>query len=312
MSNHLIQALQKPELFPHHVGHFEVIETHLSWVILTGPFAYKIKKAVNLGFQDFTTLEKRKYFCEKEIMLNQRLAPSLYTSVVPITGTESSPSLTKVGPIIEYAIKMHQFSQTNLLNQHPLSLSTIEDIASQLALFHQKTELCSPDFSYGSPDDVFVPIQDNFNTLRTLTTANTYHTDIDHIEKWAQNTFIKLHPLIKKRKKIGWIRACHGDLHLGNIVLVDEKPLIFDCIEFNEPFRWIDVMNDLGFLKMDLDRSGVSDLGHYLINCYCERTLDYEGLLLLRFYQCYRAMVRAKVAAFQSKEKELKQFFEAL
>lgn len=325
MSDRLIQALQQPDVFPHPVQHFEIIETHLSWVILTGPFAYKIKKAVNLGFQDFTTLEKRKHFCEKEITLNQRLAPSLYDSVVPITGTENSPSLTKTGPVIEYAVKMHQFSQTGLLSRwgekHSLSLSMIDDLASQLALFHQKAEQCPLNFSYGSPENVFAPMQANFDTLRTLKAANAYHEHISRIEKWTQNKLTELRTVIEKRKQAGWVRACHGDLHLGNIVLVDQKPLIFDCIEFNEPFRWIDVMNDLGFLQMDLDRYSASDLGHYLINRYCERTLDYEGLLLLRFYQCYRAMVRAKITAFQleiphtaeQKEKlqqDLKQFFD--
>jgi uncharacterized protein len=289
--------------FPHTFEGFEIIETHISWVLLTGLFAYKIKKPVNLGFQDFTTLEKRKYFCEKEVELNRRLAPELYLGMVPITGTLDRPSFKASGEIIDYAVKMHQFSQDNLLNQlvkrNELSLSMMEALATQLAHFHDAAEQCDSSLPYGSPDDLILPMQDNFSAINTLPARLTHEPLLDSIKHSIETLYQTLIPLLEKRKAHGWIRACHGDLHLGNMVMVNNVPIIFDCIEFNERFRWIDVINDVAFLTMDLDHVSQTALGHYFINRYVELTNDYEGVLLLRFYQCYRAMVRAKVSAFQ-------------
>lgn len=303
MTNTLIKTLQQREIFNHAVDSFKVIETHISWVILTGQIAYKIKKPVNLGFLDFTTLEKRKQFCEQELKLNQRLAPELYIDVVAITGTIDAPSLKNPGEPIEYAVKMHQFSQNDLLNirakHHALSIAIFDNIASQIALFHQHVERCDSTLPYGRPKEVWAPMDANFHALRALPISEDNLDTIKAVEQWAQVEFKNKTELIQLRKEHGAIRACHGDLHLGNIVLISDKPVIFDCIEFNEPFRWIDVINDIGFLAMDLDHVGQSELSHYLINRYCELTCDYEGVPLLRLYQCYRAMVRAKVTAFQ-------------
>lgn len=302
MPSTLIKALQQPNVFPHSVEGFEVIETHISWIILTGQFAYKIKKSVNLGFVDFTSLEKRKDFCEKEVLLNQRLAPELYLGVVPITGSDEAPSLS-AGMPIEYAIKMHQFSQDDLLNhlvkKQGLSLSIIDSLATQVAHFHQQAERCDSKLPYGTPDDLFLPMQDNFAAIANLPASKGFEASLESFKQWTEREVAKLKPLLEKRKSNGWIRACHGDLHLGNMVLMNNKPVIFDCIEFNERFRWIDVMNDVGFLMMDLDHFAQAPIAHYFINRYCEITNDYEGVQLIRFYQCYRAMVRAKISAFQ-------------
>ena len=304
MSSILIEDLKNPAVYPHAVDHIEIIETHLSWIILTGSIAYKIKKPVNLGFQDFTTLEKRKYYCELEVLLNQRLAPSLYLGVVSLN----------IGTTIEYAVKMHQFSQENLLSNlainHQLSFAIIDNIATQLAHFYEKATRCNQNEVYGNPEEVFFPIKENFTELCRLNAGKQYVSKLNQIEEAVNKQYHHLQPLLAKRKKEGWVRACHGDLHLGNMVLIDNQPVIFDCIEFNEPFRWTDVMCDLGFLTMDLERFSYQDLSHLLINRYCEKTFDYEGISLLRFYQCYRAMVRAKVSAFQlemklSEEKKL-------
>lgn len=282
----------------------KIIETHISWVILTGTFAYKIKKPVNLGFQDFTTLEKRKYYCEEEVVLNQRLAPSLYLGVVPIIDEKGTP--------IEYAIKMHEFPQESLLStlakRSNLTLPIIDSIATQMAAFHEQAARCDPTESYGSPEDVLSPVQENFKVLRELDAGKPYLSNIAKIEAWANEQAHRYGTLLQKRKDNGFIRACHGDLHLGNIVLIDNQPLIFDCIEFNEAFRWTDVMGDTAFLAMDLDLFGLHDLSHYFVNRYAELTLDYEGILLLRFYQCYRAMVRAKVSAYMSDNENLRRF----
>lgn len=303
MSEVLIHALQNPALYPHTVKGFEVLQTHLSWVILTGQFAYKIKKPLNLGFQDFTTLQKRKYYCELEIQLNKRLAPQIYIETIPITGTPSHPALSGTGDVIEYAVKMHQFSQdallSNMVKADTLTKEIINSLAEQTAVFHLDAAVCSPHRAFGLPSEVFQPIQDNFSTLKTLPATLSYRDMVKHIELWSIQQYHNLHTLLTERKKHGFIRSCHGDFHLGNMVFLEGKPVLFDCIEFNEHFRWTDVMNDVAFLAMDLDHYQRPWLSHLFVNKYLEHTGDYNGAPLLRFYQSYRAMVRAKVSALQ-------------
>ncbi len=297
----LINALKNPDLYPHAVKNIEVLETHLSWVILTGLYAYKIKKPFNLGFQDFTTLEKRKQFCELEIAYNQKLAPAIYVEVVAIYGSPSTPSFTQEGQVLEYAVKMVEFPQENLLSalalQKKLSFDMIDNIAEQLARFHQQAAVCKAELPYGSPTHIMQPVLENFQALQNLEAAKPYLSKLEKIASWAKAQFTELSPLMATRKTEGYVRACHGDLHLRNIVLQNHVPVIFDCIEFNESFRFIDVLNDVAFLAMDLDHLYSSSLGHHFVNRYFELTQDYAGIKLLRFYQCYRAMVRAKASA---------------
>lgn len=297
----LINALKNPALYPHATHNIEVIETHLSWVILTGLYAYKIKKPLNLGFQDFTTLAKRKQYCELEIAYNKKLAAGMYIDVVEIYGSPSAPSFTEQGAVQEYAVKMLEFPQQNLLDtlalQKKLSVNMIDNIAEQLAAFHQQASVCQAELPYGNPEQIMQPILENFQALQNLTVAKPYLSKIEDIAIWAKAQFVELSPLMTARKTEGYIRACHGDLHLRNIVLQDNMPVIFDCIEFNESFRFTDVLNDVAFLAMDLDHLYSSSLGYHFVNRYFELTQDYTGIKLLRFYQCYRAMVRAKVSA---------------
>ena len=301
MSTQLIEALKNTSIYPHIATDIEVIETHLSWVLLTGPFAYKIKKPLNLGFQDFTTLDKRKQYCEKEVQFNQALAAPIYIEAVAIYGSPDNPSFAPEGPVLEYAVKMHEFQQENLLSafaeKNKLTKRHIESIAKTLASFHQQADICPSHFSFGTPDEILTPITDNFKTLKSLAITKPHLATLEHIEKWAIDTFNQLRPILQNRKDNGHIRACHGDLHLGNIVMLKNEPVIFDCIEFNESFRYTDVMNDVAFLAMDLDNKGKTTLSRFFVNRYIELTQDYEGLKLLRFYQCYRAVVRAKVTA---------------
>lgn len=301
--HHLIQALQNKALYPHEVTEFKLIETHLSWVILTGPYAYKIKKPLNLGFQDFTTLEKRHYYCELELKLNQRLAAVLYLEVVPITGTADQPQWNGQSSPIEYAIKMRQFSQDDLLSvlaqQGKLNQGIFNDLAQQIAQFHLATERSDPASALGTPSDINAPVQDNFRVLKSLPSCQHYLPQVEQIEAWCKQQFDQLLDLLHLRKTQGFIRACHGDLHLGNIVMYRNKPLIFDCIEFNESFRWIDVFNDIAFLTMDLLEKNERPSAYYFINRYLEYTHDYHGVPLLPFYESYRAMVRAKVLSLQ-------------
>lgn len=301
----LISALQKPELFPHPIEKFELIETHLSWVLLTGSFAYKIKKAVNLGVVDFTTLAKRKHYCQLEVMLNQRLASLIYVDVIAISGTPEQPQLNDSSPI-EYAVKMKQFPQQDLFTvlayEDKLTVPIIKAVAQQVAFFHLQAQPCEPNQPFGEPDNIFTYVEENFSTLKKLLENPIQVRQLMSIATWAHHQFAKIKHFLVQRKKDSFVRACHGDLHLGNIVMYQGKPLIFDCIEFNENFRWTDVMNDVSFLAMDLAHHHLPGLKNIFLNQYFDLTADYMGAPLIPFYQSYRAMVRAKVTAFQLKQ----------
>jgi len=316
VSNELIKALQNPTLYDHPTEGFKVLETHISWVILTGPFAYKIKKPVNFGFLDFSSLEKRKHFCEQELHLNRRLAPSLYLDVVTISGSVTHPALdTKTGSdenphIFEYALKMTQFPQEGILStlqeKQVLTSKHINELSTILASFHQRVEIAPINSTYGMPGSVLAPIEENFKQIQSrLKTLNLECTDTLHsLKEWALSSFQQLRPIIEARKTQGFIRECHGDLHLGNITLFNDALVIFDCIEFNPSLRWVDVISDLAFLIMDLEKRGQNAYANQLCNAYMELTGDYEGIALLKFYKSYRAMVRAKVAVLSIKEEE--------
>ena len=302
MSQSLIAALQNPALFPHAVEGFQLIETHISWVLLTGPFVYKIKKPMNFGFLDFTTLAAREHFCNEELRLNQRLTEDLYLEVLPITGTAQNPQLGGEGEVIEYALKMRQFPQTGLLStlqaNGELTPTHIDQIAKQIGEFHISAPRVTSESELGSPDSVMAPVTQNFEQIRAMISEKADLIQLDALQAWAESSFERLKPLLTQRKADGFIRECHGDIHLGNITLIDNKVVIFDCIEFNEPFRKTDVYADIGFLAMDLEDRGLKSLSRRLISNYLELTGDYQGLELLNFYKAYRAVVRAKVALF--------------
>lgn len=302
MSQTLIAALQNPALFPHPVEQFQLIETHISWVLLTGPYVYKMKKPVNFGFLDFTTLANRKHFCEQELMLNQRLTDDLYLEVLPVTGSAEAPQLGGEGEAIEYVLKMRQFPQEGLLSRlqtnGELTTAHIDDMARQVAEFHLKAPVVAADKPYGSPDSVMAPVVQNFEQILPFLSEKADLIQLQALEAWAKTSFERLKPLMAQRKLEGFTRECHGDIHLGNATLIDGKVVIFDCIEFNEPFRMTDVYADVGFLAMDLEDRGLKSLSRRFVSQYLELTGDYAGLELLNFYKAYRALVRAKVSLF--------------
>lgn len=302
MSQTLIAALQNPALFPHPVEQFQVIETHISWVLLTGPYVYKIKKPMNFGFLDFTTLAAREHFCQQELKLNQRLTENLYLEVLPITGSAEVPQLGGIGDAIEYALKIRQFPQEGLLStlqvKGELTTSHIDEMARQIAEFHQQTPRVPAENPLGSPESAMAPVTQNFEQILPFLSEKADLLQLHALEAWANASYERLKPLMDQRKADGFIRECHGDIHLGNITLIDGRVVIFDCIEFNEPFRMTDVYADIGFLAMDLEDRGLKSLSRRLISQYLEHTGDYAGLELLNFYKAYRALVRAKVALF--------------
>jgi aminoglycoside phosphotransferase family enzyme/predicted kinase len=306
----LVKFLQDPGLFDHPVERFEVIETHISWVLLTGPYAYKIKKPVNLGFLDFSTLKSRKFYCEEEIRLNRRLAPEIYLGVVPITGTEDHPSLKGGGPPIEYAVKMVEFPQgsrlDNLLKQGKLKPAYIDALAQTLADFHGRIECAGPESPFGTPEKIYQPVAENFEQMEELVAEKDGIEKLDGLRSWCGKEKTDLQDIFVKRKKNEFIRECHGDAYLANMVLWNDRVILFDCIEFNEHLRWIDVMSEAAFTTMDLEDRGVSHFANRFLNLYLELMGDYEGLKVLRFFKVYRALVRAKVAAIRMNQKGLK------
>lgn len=303
MSQTLIKALQNPALFDHPVESFKLIETHISWVILTGSYAYKIKKPFDFEFLDFSTLAKRKHFCHEEVRLNRRHAPNLYLDVIPIYGSETSPDLKGSGEPIEYAIKMLQFPQeallSNLLQQGELSLKHIDEIAKTMADFHNGIAVAEADTRFGTPEQVMKPVTQNFEQILPFLEEGDDINQLKHIEAWAKDSFEILKPQFVSRKAQGKIRECHGDLHLGNIVLIDDRVTLFDCIEFNEEFRWFDVMGEVAFFTMDLEDKGLTDYSQHFLNQYLEHTGDFDGLKVINFYKSYFALVRAKVTLLQ-------------
>ncbi|MEN4829843.1 AAA family ATPase [Pseudomonas sp. P39-UII1] len=302
MSQALINALQNPALYPHPVKGFELIETHISWVLLTGEYAYKIKKPMNFGFLDFTELGQREHFCNEELRLNQRLTEGLYLEVLPITGSAEAPQIAGEGAAIEYALKMRQFPQgqmlTTLQANGELDAGHIDQMARQIAEFHLQTPKVPAEQPFGSPVSVMAPVEQNFEQIRPFLSDKADLQQLDNLQAWARSSFERLEGLFAARKTNGFTRECHGDIHLGNATVIDGKVVIFDCIEFNEPFRKTDVWADTAFLAMDLEDRGLKCLARRFVSQYLELTGDYEGLEVLNFYKAYRALVRAKIALF--------------
>lgn len=295
----LLLAMQNPELYNHPVDGFQIIETHISQVILTGQYAYKIKKPMDFGFLDFSTLARRKYFCEEELRLNRRLAEPLYLEVLPITGTPEQPVIGGEGEPFEYLLKMRQFRQNELFDQQQeagsLKPELLSSLAQQVAGFHNNLEPIPDDKPLGTPEAVYAGMQENFDQIRPMIDDPALLSQLDNLEAWTQTTFERHRDLIAQRKNDGFVRECHGDLHLANITVYDGEVTVFDCIEFSEPFRCIDVINDLAFLLMDLESRREYALANLVLNTYLEYRDDFAALPLLPLYKAYRALVRGRL-----------------
>lgn len=307
----LINSLLQPEAYDPPADQCTLIETHISWVILAGSYAYKIKKSVNLGFLDFSTLEKRHFYCQEELRLNKRLAPAMYLSVVPITGTFDHPQWDGDGEAIEYALKMRAFPQEaqldRLLARGTLHARQIDVLARHVADFHTQIDVADATTPYGNPETVRQPIEENFKQIRKHVQDSGALCLLDELEFWSGATAHALHSFFAQRKSAGFVRECHGDMHLRNIAWVGDAPVLFDCIEFSPSLRWIDVMSDVAFLVMDLQDRKHPELALRFLNCYLEHTGDYAGVGVLRFYQVYRALVRAKIDAIRAHQEGIGQ-----
>lgn len=297
----LIDALMESSAYPHPVSSIELVETHISWVLLTGTFAYKIKKAVRLDFLDFSTLERRHYFCQEELRLNRQWAPELYLDVIPIRGTFARPVVGgRKGHPVEYALKMLQFPQGAQLDEQ-LHAGLLHDkdmvsLAETIARYHDQANVIEYSNDRESVGKVRAPMLENFSPLRQAIDMEL----LSRVQQWTVNSLRDLKPRLIQRRKDGFVRECHGDLHLANLVRLPDGIAAFDCVEFSPELRNIDVISDVAFLAMDLVAHARQDLAYVLLNRYLERTGDYSGMDVFNLYFVYHCMIRAKVAAIRS------------
>jgi hypothetical protein len=299
----LIAALSEPGRYPHAADEVQSIETHISWVLLAGQFAYKIKKAVALGFLDYSSLDMRRIDCDLEVRLNRRTAPDVYLDVVAIGGTPDAPQFGAI-PAIEYAVKMRRFApdytMDALLQRGLVTPRHIDELAAAIVRFHARLPAVAPDSNFGTADAVRAAAMQNFAQLREL-----LHGEADAtagLKAATEAEYETCRQVFASRHAQGFVRECHGDLHLGNIVLIDDLPVPFDCIEFNTSLRWIDVMDEIAFAAMDLLHRRHPEYAWRLLNACLEYSGDYGGVAVLRFYLAYRATVRAKVSAIRAEQ----------
>ena len=298
----LIQALLESRAYPEATQRIEMVQTRMSFVFLTDDYVYKVKKPVDLGYLDYTTLDKRQFYCQREVELNRRLCPDVYLGVVPITREKGEILLDGQGEVIEYSVKMRRLPQEAmmdvLLASNQVSPEMITRVAQKLLEFHQKVKTSVYISAFGNINTVAQNNEENFAQTRKYI-DNTISLEQYQTIKDYTNIFIGRNaPLFQKRVVRGRVRDCHGDLHAAHICFTDDI-CIYDCIEFNDRFRCCDVASEVAFLAMDLDHYGRADLSQCFVNAYVDESQDVELLALLNFYKCYRAYVRGKVESFK-------------
>lgn len=285
-------SLLDPARYPHPAGPVELVETHISWVLLAGNYAYKIKKPVVLPFLDYGSVARRRAFCEAELYLNRGYAPDLYLDVVDFDG--------------EPAVRMRRFAEADRLDhvcaRNELTPLHLSDLAQRLAAWQATAAIAGAGERFGEPAQVLAPVLENFDELEPLLPAEALR--LARLKAWTLATHADHHAVFVRRKAAGRIRECHGDLHLGNLVLLDGRPTPFDAIEFNDDFRWIDVAAEIAFTYLDLLDHEQPGLAAWFLNEWLQWSGDYEAPSVFRFYAVHRALVRAKVAAIQSLSSE--------
>jgi hypothetical protein len=303
LDSSLIEALLHAEAYQHAVDSIEMIETHISWVILTGRFAYKIKKPIKLGFLDFRELSDRLFYCEEEVRLNRPWAPDIYLGVVPISMRGGMPVVDGDGVAVEYAVRMRQFDQARRLDvellANQLSARDMDELAETIARQHLSAGVIDAGEHKKKLAHIRNDMWDNLDALQGLLAADKLRT----LRQWTDRQLKKLRPILRSRIDEGFVRTCHGDLHLSNLVRLPSGITAFDCIEFSDDLRNIDVMCDIAFLVMDLVSRHRPDLAYRFLNRYLEVTGDYASMQIFTLYFVYRCLVRAKVAAIRSQER---------
>ena len=304
----LVAAMSEPSFYDHPVDEVRFLQTHISSVFLTGEFAYKLKKPVNFGFLDFSTVELRKLYCHAEVELNSRLAPSVYLRAVPVTFDGERVALDGGGEIVDWVVVMRELDENLLGNEvlarGELNESHMDALVEELVPFYRDAATGEGIDQYGTVEAVKFNTDENFSQTKDYAGKLLSTERYKHIRRWTNNFYEENEELFERRIAEGRIRESHGDLHLRN-VFFQEPPIIFDCIEFNERLRCGDIAVDLAFMAMDLDYNGRSDLAQHFIDRYVEASGDTDLIRLLDFYKCYRAYVRGKIACFTSSDPAL-------
>ncbi len=302
-----IDELLKSAPYAHAVRKISLHETHISWVILTGDYAYKVKKRLKLEFLDTTSLARRHFLCEEELRLNKRLAPELYLEVIAITRDANGLHLGGSGTPVDYAVKMRQFEPSQelpaLLVRADVKAPELAALAERVAEYHRSAAAIPENSTFDYVAQLRACVLGNLTTLLARLHSLQESPAMNQLIDWTHDSLNDLHELFRARQAGGFIRECHGDLHAHNIVRWQGQLTPFDCLEFDPKLRWIDVMNDVAFLVMDLVGHDYNDLAYEFLSRYVEQTGDYQGLRLLPFYAVYRALVRAMLDALSVEQR---------
>lgn len=300
-----VRRLLEPAAYPHPAAEVRLVQTHISYVFLAGDYVYKFKKPVDFGFLDFTSLEKRKYFCEQELVLNQRLCPTLYLGLVTVNES-GGLTLNGPGPAVEYGVKMKRMPEDRMMGEiikaNRLTPAMLESIVDTLVPFYDKADGAEKQF--GTAQAVAVNVLENFSQTQGFVGGEALSRKQFELISGYANDFLKNEALFQQRIDSGRIRDCHGDLYSANICLA-EQVYIYDCIEFNQRFRYCDVASDVAFLAMDLDFHGLGELSTHFIDHFRKAAHDDGLLVVLNFYKCYRAYVRGKIGLFTAHAPEV-------
>jgi uncharacterized protein len=301
-----VQALLRPERYAHPAVDIRLVQTHISYVILAGDYVYKFKKPVNFGFLDFTTLEKRRFYCHQELILNRRLCPEIYLGVVTVTvPPEGGWALEGTGEVVEYGVQMVRMPEERMMPQLIASCGLqpehIDDLVEVLANFYQRAESGEKINQFGTAAAVGVNVLENFTQIEPFIGQGGLTKDRFRLLSAFARQFLARKELFAQRIQGRFIRDCHGDLYSANICLAD-KVYIYDCIEFNERFRYCDVASDVAFLAMDLDFHGLETMSRQFIDNFISRTADSGLMEMMDFYKCYRAVVRGKIRLFTAND----------
>ena len=298
----LFKALLDPKAYPESPGQIELVQTQMSFIFLTDDYVYKVKKPVNLGYLDYTTLEKRYFYCQREVELNRRLCPEAYLDVVPVTRDGGDILMGGQQEAIEYAVKMRRLPRQAmmdvLLADNRVSPEMVVRVAQRLVEFHLEAETNASISVFGDLDAIVQNTGENFTQTEKYIGNTISSEEYQHIKDYTESFIEGNATLFHKRIADGRIKDCHGDLHAAHICFTDGI-CIYDCIEFNDRFRYCDVASEIAFLAMDLDHYGRADLSEVFIEAYIDISLDKELSELLAFYKCYRAYVRGKVESFK-------------
>ncbi len=304
-----VRLLLDPQSYPHPAAEVKLVQTHISYVFLAGDFVYKFKKPVNFGFLDFTTLEKRKHFCEQELLLNRRLCPDLYLGTVAVNEQHGTLALNGTGEPVEYGVKMARMPEegmmANFIASGRLDRAMIDRIVAILVPFYQQADGGAEIRRFGTAQAVSVNVLENFEqTQGFIGCPSLSQQQFDTISTYAKGVLAQ-EARFDARIAAGRIRDCHGDLYSANICFDGDKVHIFDCIEFNQRFRYCDVASDVAFLAMDLDYHGLADLSRFFIDSFVTQSGDTGLAGMLNFYKCYRAYVRGKINLFTAHAPEV-------